>query len=532
MFLYPDTLLAAARSRMSAGKPYYGRGTASLGYLNAPADGARIDENATQFLAQPLWAGPGKGAPLHASVWIGYPDGRPDTGDQYPTQHLEFAKSAAFKFALDPVANRACGLKVREALLTQLSLAAKADPASRSTFLPNWQPAAGGSGGLVTELASPLKTDSATQEAAWLTRFLFCFDCIEGLLSQADAQALRDYILAQVRWLAERERSRPYHVSALYPKWLSGDFSAKGYLAQQKLPAGVSDFFAKADPNNDREAPYAKAADTDGYLYTHRTATGGLGYRIAKAHQFVGHNRFNIRMLAVLYAGAKFGVADLYEMGKNGCKLFLVNNVYPDGTTSEWLRNGDYAVPAEGALSYQAHNSMLVLMGCHCARLKGDESLHTWTTIEGCHGTQVPTGGKPKSFRLIFDRFAALSTGTASAYWGSVLPSNRLAEQVPARSYKGASCRAEFLPHHRYLLFWAYRFWPVADWLRVAKGQMAGQLPMPVGDSQLGFRNNGVIPNAFEGAYAEFVGQHILWADTQTVPVYPAEKSATAASGS
>jgi hypothetical protein len=526
--LYSAQMLAAAKTRIVNQGPYYNVGTAVSGYLNSPADGLRMVQNSAEFMSQPLWSGPGRtygwdaskraftyyapgttGAPLFASVFTGNPSKRADD-EGSPNQHMEYAKSAAFLYAIDTAAYKAQGLKVKTAVLATVRVRLKEDSVSRTTYMPNWG-----------DSKNPIKGvdfENHVQHSAWVTRVAFCYDCTRPLYTASERSEIEGWLIGQAYFVGNREIYHPFKALASYPDMLTGNFATKRYLAQSTLPGGVTDFYSKAQASNPREKPYADAADTRGYMYLYRKADGSLGPQSAKSHTNIGNNRSCIKMLMVLTVGSICNEPTLYNFGKRYCQLVLVNNTYPNGDPTEMYRAGDYNVMGEG-WAYQSHVTMLVLYGHIFGGRRGDYELWNWKTNEGCHGTQVPPGSPPKSFSIMADRFIELTT-TQSIYWGTVAVKNKIIELKPS---PGPGQRAEELPHNRYFLGIWYKFYPKTNYLTAAKGLFPGQTKWQASSSGYGFRNNGPIPNAFEGAYAEGVGVHLTVFDNYNVPWFPSE---------
>ena len=523
-------------TRLVNGGRYFALGH---GYTNSPADGSTTVANATNFLALPLWAGAGNGDPIHASVWTGYPNGRPDTDMRYPQKHLYQAKDAALCYAANPNTYRAHGLKVVQALLAQIDVANNGTIAGRTTFLPNWHTANNDTaGGITAEIRAQGRANktsdrtyriaiaSGTQECAWMARYTICYDLVKPLCTQAERTRIETYIAAQAMWVATREVSKSLHFTALYPNWLTGNFATKGYLAADTLADFLGEKWNKANANNPREAVWANASDGSGYLYTHRKSNGALSYRIAKSHEFA-NNQSSIRMQFVAIASAVLPLthpnnAYLYNVSQRYGQLFIVNSVYPDGTTAEQLRDGDYAIPAEGAGPYNSHNVQFLLVACHAGLLRGDSTMVKFSTSLGSHGTI----GGPKTVRKVLDRLVNIFTDTA-IYHGPVLAANKISEFVPTRTYvqsgKTLTARAAYLPHIRYMMLWANKFYPSARFVNFAKGSLSGQTAVPAALATSGIetRNNGPIPDAWRGAFADWLPYHLLYADATTIPTYP-----------
>jgi len=83
--------------------------------------------------------------------------------------------------------------------------------------------------------------------------------------------------------------------------------------------------------------------------------------------------------------------------------------VYPDGTTAESVRNGDYKNPARGAVWYQAIVVEAILEAELSLRQRG-ATIMDISQMGGTAQTIVLVGTKPKNIKLVLDRYLTYFT--------------------------------------------------------------------------------------------------------------------------
>lgn len=153
---------------------------------------------------------------------------------------------------------------------------------------------------------------------------------------------------------------------------------------------------------------------------THINPDGSKGNQIYWVHKWYNNRRSSI----VLYygvVGIELGIQELITSAKMYFKETLMFGTFPDGTMSEYSRNGDYNNPFSG-LTYADVNIECLVQLAHRLYLKGDPSLYGFTTNEGIHGSE----GGNKNLRLVIDNHLDLISGRKKLYFNSVAPENLL----------------------------------------------------------------------------------------------------------
>lgn len=508
-------------------------------FPNSPNDLTMVAQFADDFMKAPLKPASGKDVTENTTLWAGYSSGIPDTNSEYPTWHFVKAAHAALMYAIDPVRYRQHGLKVAKAILAQVDMQIGPTDAARSTYMPNWDsPTAAGTAGLALKYkltgATKIKVESGTQEGSLITRMDLAADLVGPLFTTDEAARVQAWLVGQATWLAQREVATPYHVSALIQGWTTGNFDTLAYYA---APEGASTdksnpIWLPADPKNPAQAPYANATDTEGYCHLYRYASGELGPRCPKSAEYTG-NRFALRMTPVSGVGARYNNSYLMNIGKRAVQVQIVLNQNEAGDTMEGRRNLDYGVPSEGTIAYQSHISFFHLFTHDCLSRRGDTSLISWTTTQGCHGTQVAPGGTPKSIRRGFDRYIDIVKGAANGgvdlFAGTVSANTRIREFAPV---SGLNTRAKFLPHMRQLCGWLYKFVQDEKFLLASRGMLPGQYPAPPqGSTNPAYANNGTMYYWQGGPFCEMPAFSAMRMEMAGVASYPSDAVMTFTGG-
>jgi hypothetical protein len=133
--------------------------------------------------------------------------------------------------------------------------------------------------------------------------------------------------------------------------------------------------------------------------YTHLDSEGVPHNKIA-AFNGVYNNRTALWAVTMVLAGIAKGDDFMIDQAKLYHEEFLMFGTYPDGTTSEYRRNGDYGYPQQGSMTY---NLLTIESFIWVARLlqkhKGDTSLFQYTTSQGIQGSE----GGSKNLRKIIE---------------------------------------------------------------------------------------------------------------------------------
>lgn len=156
-------------------------------------------------------------------------------------------------------------------------------------------------------------------------------------------------------------------------------------------------------------------------LYTHYDS-GGTPHNIIYAYMNFYKNPMSMMLHCITLIAFELDDAVM----KDHCKLYveeyLMFATFPDGTVSEYKRNGDYGNPHQGTMFY----SLICLEGLlTTAKMffrSGDNSIYEYSTALGLSGTE----GGTKNLRLIIDTLIENCTGTVLRYYASVTSDNLL----------------------------------------------------------------------------------------------------------
>jgi len=133
--------------------------------------------------------------------------------------------------------------------------------------------------------------------------------------------------------------------------------------------------------------------------YTHLDSEGVPHNKIASFNGAY-NNRTALWALTMALAGLAKDDDFMLDQAKLYHEEFLMFGTYPDGTTSEYRRNGDYGYPQQGSMTY---NLLTIESFIWVARLllrhKDDASLFEFTTSFGVQGSE----GGSKNLRKIIE---------------------------------------------------------------------------------------------------------------------------------
>jgi hypothetical protein len=223
----------------------------------------------------------------------------------------------------------------------------------------------------------------------WFMKIMFTYDYIKETMNSTERQKVEKWLKSNAYYWAEGLHKGPdafrgfRGLGAVWPNRLNEDYSVYG-----------------------REAEWGNMMDR----YTHLTSDGRKHNRISYLSQWYNNRRSAQNTFPTL-AGIMLNDATLIKYGKLYIKELLMFGTFPDGMTGESSRNGDYnGVPQQGSIAYQAVNTASALFIANALARKGDNSLFSYTTSKGMHGTE----GGNKNLRLLVDTHCKLIANTFS----------------------------------------------------------------------------------------------------------------------
>ncbi|MBL8359940.1 MAG: hypothetical protein JNN18_05570 [Rubrivivax sp.] len=356
---------ATWRARTASG-PFVADGDWARG---SPGDWARIQANARSFRES------------------GEPTASSDESARWGHGHL--ARDAAFAHLMAPDAKLLAG--VREYLLREA-----AAPQNDFAKLRCVRDAAGAA------------RDGFFAEAPWLVRYIATYDYVRAALPEADRATIEAYVRRNAWFLAAHT---DHFLAYLFPARLQGDYTRRtgdaaaigsaAWVRQRVDTNGNCDIDAGDDP-----------AAYPAYAYTR--ADGTLGPRVAVLTQWF-NNRRATHALAMAAAGVLLADEGLVMRAKRYVMEWLTYAVYPDGSSGEFARNGDYCIAKQGVI-YNAMNIQAGLLSARLLARQGDRSLADFSTRDGLFGTESGAAGRPKSLALVAETLLSLSTRALDWY--------------------------------------------------------------------------------------------------------------------
>jgi hypothetical protein len=233
--------------------------------------------------------------------------------------------------------------------------------------------------------------------AGFTGRLFVAFDYCYDLFT---AQEISDYETWMDRAIALYVANRDQYPTLNFPNRLSDDYSTVSWWALT---------------GEEYTDPYY-----DDKTYTYTDSGGTRHNLIRKAHGW-GNGGSLLNASIFLYSLYKNDTTNI-NLCKRWVKEWLMFAVWPDGTTSEGLRNGDYSRPPTGVMWYGAIVLECVLIIAEHLRRKGDTELYDFTTSDGIWGND----GGSKNIRLVVNTLVEGLRSTVDRYWWTVSEANRL----------------------------------------------------------------------------------------------------------
>jgi hypothetical protein len=135
--------------------------------------------------------------------------------------------------------------------------------------------------------------------------------------------------------------------------------------------------------------------------YTHQTSDGTKGNVIYAPMRYYNNRRANCVNFWG-HVGVLLDDTTLKNTAKRYVEEWLKFSVFPDGTTGEYERNGNYSTNFEG-INYNTINIQVAVMLADVFARNGDTSLYTFETSEGFHSTV----GASKTIKKTIERYHA-----------------------------------------------------------------------------------------------------------------------------
>ncbi len=348
---------------------------ATAGDNGTPGDWARIKQYADEYLANPT-----------ANLW----QGSATQGDNYPVYEGIKLQQAAFCYLLMRESNATLANQyaaaVRNGLMQQITI--------RNADIAAWW-----------NLNNT--NEDGVNESRFYTRLTIAADYVKDYLAAADKAAIDAYLLRQANFMAAQIQSMGPGKN--FPRRLFDDYTT------------VS---ADAKPGGESYGIWPRGNYPDGFQYTHVNANGTLGNRISYL-ALDWNNRNADKATFVGVAGYYLNNTSLIFQAKQYTKEWIRYSVYPDGTQGEYERNGDYTLPQQG-MAYSAINLWQAILLADMGARRGDFEIYNYQTREGLHGTQVPTGGAPKTLRLAVEKYCHNIQANPAIYDRTVTANQRL----------------------------------------------------------------------------------------------------------
>ncbi len=242
------------------------------------------------------------------------------------------------------------------------------------------------------DLTGVAPQDAYYSQAIWFLRFIATYDFARTGLSGTDRLTIENYIRRQAYFFAAH---LDWSQSMIFPNRLSGDYSAR---LRDAAATGSAAYLSKRyDTNYDG---YVNTLDsTTSYpVYLYVNADGSVGPQVSMLSQWF-NNRKSAVAAAYGAAGAVLQDQVLVNRAKRYVMEWLTYSVWSDGSTGEYARNGEYAIPTQG-LVYDKSNleGATMLSTWFSKQATPDMDLVNFSTTDGLFGTASAT---PKNVELV-----------------------------------------------------------------------------------------------------------------------------------
>lgn len=453
-------------------------------FTNSPAEWTDTIAKATAFRANPTAAGQKSGNATDRAfhVWRGYPAATgidpAVTPNQYPTYEGEGQIAAAMVYAL--TGNVSFGNAVKTALLAQVRqraagmttgfIGAYADelPALPITNRPDRRP----------------NSWSWSNEAVWINKLGQAFCLCRSLFTPQEEAEFTVWHDAWANFFAGVLSSR---LIASVPGYLSLDLSVRTGNFSDAWPVGNEPLYYRAD-GTPGPGPVA------------------VGERFGNVHwTFVGALASNYLLSG---RGAMLQAIRAYY------NAYLFFAVYPDGTTTELIRNNDYGNPARGVwyerlMHEEACKTELML------RMRGQTMLDI-TQMGGLPINRVPVGGQPKTLKLVLDRFLTYYTGSDMRY-GALPVANNTRLYSPYVGPPASDYGDDFETGPPSVFGMAFQIYGDANYRLASRHGLPGMRPLPSN----GYSSSRTLQSWFNGAGNDiYPGAYGVWSNLDARAAY------------
>lgn len=360
---FSATELATWRERVKNG-PFINDGDFAA---SSPGDWVRIQTNMRSFLAA--------GEALKSD------------DDSTRSHHGQLARDAAFVHLMQPDA--ALLEAVRRWLIEQAKSASN-DFASQRCYTA----------------ADGASRDGWFAEAPWFARFVASYDFVRAELPAADRVVIENYIRRNAWFFATH---LDWGLRNIFPRRLAGDYSQR---SESAATSGDDTWWMRrVDSNGDCSIDDRDDARTYP-VYTHARADGALGNKVPVLAMWF-NNRRAANALAAGAAGLLLSDTGLVERAKRYTMEWLTYGVFADGSTAEYMRNGEYCVQRQGLIYGNLNVQGGVMFGRLLSR-QGDRTLARFGTDDGLFGTESP--GQAKTLALAAGTLLRASSGELGWY--------------------------------------------------------------------------------------------------------------------
>ena len=259
-----------------------------------------------------------------------------------------------------------------------------------------WHATRAGTAGVGQQISPTyyLKTDSGNWwNSGWMLRMVSCADFVKDAFSTAERTTFN-------AWISDWAHC----VESSIHNELDGNFPDR-YNRKYAEPTGWG------------------ATWDGGYAY--KDSSGVLHNPIYTVGKYY-NNRRHTPMQFVGLASIFLNDATLKDRAKLYFEEWIRFSVYPDGSTAEFERNGDWGNPQAGHV-YNAYNLASAVLVAEALRLEGDSSLYNYSTTDGFFGTECTTE-PAKNIKLVVDTYLDLNDGVKLWYKdsGSVIDADRI----------------------------------------------------------------------------------------------------------
>lgn len=294
-----------------------------------------------------------------------------------------------------------------------------------------------------TQIPLGTGSDYPTFSTWWFNTFYLAYDYTRDLFSDAERASIESWFFDVGVWMLRSINERQFNARipyrASYAKYdttidlvaaqgshISGKryYTAStnlNYIYNGVSSGSINDYTATTTVERDYSSIVGIMTDTTINGYTHVDSLG-ISHNPIRTGNTVYSNRNTMQARALLYIGIE--LAD--ELMINHAKIFyeelLRFSTYPDGMTSESIRNGGNGYPMLGSLYYQGYLTEFMIDLAWLCYTNGYGNWFTYETSEGHFGTV----GGTKNLRLILETEIENMAEEVDRYYSSVSVNNKI----------------------------------------------------------------------------------------------------------